>query len=428
MQPDTLIPDLSNPQSWNRFSYVYNNPILHNDPTGHCPMCVTAAIGGILGAAIGAASVALPQMIKNAQAGQPLTTNIDPAEVGKAAAAGAVAGVIGGLTFGIGTAVMGSGLGATMVAGAVSGALAGQASRATNNVLSGRNVGTGLFSPKDMAVDAVVGGAMAGVGWGIGKYVSSLKGGCSFTKDTTVAIKDGKKAIGSIVIGDYVLAWNEADGTLDYYPVTAVLVHEDEVLTELVIDGEWIETTPEHPFYSEEEGWVSAYELKTGMHVRQADGDFELVWLKWNVYKTQEMYNLTVDTAHTFFVGEGQWLVHNDCRALANTAHDAHQQLPGPFKQSTVGAALDNNGNPLLSVYERTEEGTANAIRYLRNRGWNVLDAPAGRGSDFHAERQLFDLGYKEIGISRQGGICASCQKFFDARPNVTVLPYKPPY
>ena len=25
------------------------------------------------------------------------------------------------------------------------------------------------------------------------------------------------------------------------------------------------------------------------------------------------MYNLTVDTAHTFFVGDGQWLVHNTC-------------------------------------------------------------------------------------------------------------------
>lgn len=34
----------------------------------------------------------------------------------------------------------------------------------------------------------------------------------------------------------------------------------------------------------------------------------------WNVHKTQEMYNLTVDTAHTFFVSEGQWLVHNSCR------------------------------------------------------------------------------------------------------------------
>ena len=25
----------------------------------------------------------------------------------------------------------------------------------------------------------------------------------------------------------------------------------------------------------------------------------------------QRMYNLTVDTAHTFFVGHGAWLVHN---------------------------------------------------------------------------------------------------------------------
>jgi hypothetical protein len=25
------------------------------------------------------------------------------------------------------------------------------------------------------------------------------------------------------------------------------------------------------------------------------------------------MYNLTVDEAHTFFVGDGQWLVHNVC-------------------------------------------------------------------------------------------------------------------
>ena len=35
MQPDTLIPDLSNPQSWNRYSYVTNRPVNFNDPTGH---------------------------------------------------------------------------------------------------------------------------------------------------------------------------------------------------------------------------------------------------------------------------------------------------------------------------------------------------------------------------------------------------------
>jgi len=35
IQPDTIIPDLSNPQSWNRYSYVVNNPTNHVDPTGN---------------------------------------------------------------------------------------------------------------------------------------------------------------------------------------------------------------------------------------------------------------------------------------------------------------------------------------------------------------------------------------------------------
>jgi RHS repeat-associated protein len=37
IQPDSIIPDQTNPQSWNRFSYVQNNPIRFNDPSGHCP-------------------------------------------------------------------------------------------------------------------------------------------------------------------------------------------------------------------------------------------------------------------------------------------------------------------------------------------------------------------------------------------------------
>ena len=35
IQPDSIIPDPSNPQAWNRFGYVHNNPINFNDPTGH---------------------------------------------------------------------------------------------------------------------------------------------------------------------------------------------------------------------------------------------------------------------------------------------------------------------------------------------------------------------------------------------------------
>ena len=58
-----------------------------------------------------------------------------------------------------------------------------------------------------------------------------------------------------------------------------------------------VETTPEHPFYPsitlrasvEGKGWVDAEDLQTGDQIRQADGTTGIVWLKWNVHKTQAM-------------------------------------------------------------------------------------------------------------------------------------------
>jgi len=38
-QADPIIPNLSDTQSWNRYSYVNNNPINYNDPSGHVFEC-----------------------------------------------------------------------------------------------------------------------------------------------------------------------------------------------------------------------------------------------------------------------------------------------------------------------------------------------------------------------------------------------------
>jgi len=34
-QPDTIVPEPGNPQALNRYSYVLNNPLRYNDPSGH---------------------------------------------------------------------------------------------------------------------------------------------------------------------------------------------------------------------------------------------------------------------------------------------------------------------------------------------------------------------------------------------------------
>ena len=51
MSPDPSMESeiLEIPQTWNRYSYVYNRPTYGTDPDGRCPPCVGALIGGGVG-------------------------------------------------------------------------------------------------------------------------------------------------------------------------------------------------------------------------------------------------------------------------------------------------------------------------------------------------------------------------------------------
>jgi RHS repeat-associated protein len=150
----------------------------------------------------------------------------------------------------------------------------------------------------------------------------------SFSAETRVETAEGPRPIASLRAGDLVLAWEEQTGTIGLYPITAVIAHEDEHVLKLTIDAETLTTTAEHPFYVEGHGWLPAEALRAGLRVRRSDGGFGLVRALALERQPQRMYNLTVAQAHTFFVGRGQWLVHNagcgphgNSRATTKTAH-----------------------------------------------------------------------------------------------------------
>jgi RHS repeat-associated protein len=48
---DSYLGDPANPASLSRYSYVHNNPYKYTDATGHCPSCVLAGVGFVVGGA-----------------------------------------------------------------------------------------------------------------------------------------------------------------------------------------------------------------------------------------------------------------------------------------------------------------------------------------------------------------------------------------
>ena len=95
------------------------------------------------------------------------------------------------------------------------------------------------------------------------------------------------------------------------------------------------------------------------MSVTSASGDSGVISSVERIEQQQEMYNLTVDEAHTYFVGEGQWLVHNACssaldRAMGGEVGDdkaAHHLIPGQLekgdkKHPLVDRAINHPTDP----------------------------------------------------------------------------------
>jgi hypothetical protein len=175
-----------------------------------------------------------------------------------------------------------------------------------------------------------------------GELVQKLKSACganSFTPDTPVLMADGSwRPIKNIAIGDQVVATDPAAGGAEARPVVQVIKGfgvKYLVAVTVDVDGDAgdrtgvINATEGHPFWVDgQRRWRDAGDLRSGDNLRTSDGHDVRVVNTRSWTETRDVYNLTVDGIHTFYVHTG----HDAGSGVAVLVHNVN----------CVDAMLDN--------------------------------------------------------------------------------------
>ncbi len=271
----------------------------------------------------------------------------------------AVAAPAGGALCAVASTFVGAAKGA--VIGAVTGAVTGAATGAVQGAVEGyRETGTLVGTLRGMGKGAAKGaveGAKDGLlsGMVMGGIGGAMNPSFCFVAGTAVLTVSGKKAIEAIQVGDTIPCVDHITGESAEKKVISTTVNKVDRLIELDINGETIQCTEIHPFQVKGRGWVNASELTPGDIVYTKDWGTATI-RSVNLLELDEpveVFNFEVEDCHTYFVGDGLFLVHN---GLCNELGKAGEQTAGITKNTETVNMFGRN---------RIPDGFANKI-YLQ--------------------------------------------------------------
>jgi len=143
-------------------------------------------------------------------------------------------------------------------------------------------------------------------------------------------------------------------------------------------NGFVIRTTPEHPFYIENEDWTEAAALQPGNQLRTASGWIEVTEV-FDTGEYEKVYNVRVAEYHTYFVsdsetGEAVWAHNAVCVQVDRTDDNWSERKVGGY--DVYGTAQDSSAqhaawiNTLVDKYiaAKPPEGTY----FVLNRTWRT--------------------------------------------------------
>ncbi|WP_370941973.1 polymorphic toxin-type HINT domain-containing protein [Amycolatopsis sp. cg5] len=172
--------------------------------------------------------------------------------------------------------------------------------------------------------------------------------GMSFAPTVQVLLADGThKAIKDVVAGDRVAAADPQTGRVGFRAVTALIVGSDlkQMVSITVGDGAGagsVDATGNHPFWVvEQQKWLEAKDITAGVHLLTPDGKPAKVVDVRSYTQVMQVYNLTVEDLHTYYVlaGDIPVLVHN---AAKRTKDADYYNRPG--KKYSTYVLRDSTG------------------------------------------------------------------------------------
>jgi hypothetical protein len=225
--------------------------------------------------------------------------------------------------------------------------------------------------------------------------VRGLRAACanSFAASTGVQMADGTtKPIDHVKIGDKVTATDPTTGKTSARTVTALHLNQDTQLTDLSLQDAnghttIVHTTQHHPFYDNTlHKWVDATQLRTGDQLLSLTGQTVTVTSVRSFTDLRPMYNLTIDTDHTYYViaGTTPVLVHNQgpCNSgnfpadsFENTEYSMDELSGMAYRHTGSGDTHIGGSAPRpteLEIRTTLSQGTAspyggNSVEYVNN-------------------------------------------------------------
>ena len=133
---------------------------------------------------------------------------------------------------------------------------------------------------------------------------------------TPVSTEAGQIPIEAVVPGMLVWATDPVTGETALKSVVQTFVNYTDELVHVTVNGETITCTNEHPFYSPQRGWLAACQLRAGDVLVMLNGEYVVVeQVQHELLESPvAVYNFEVEGFHTYYVGDTEVLVHNDCK------------------------------------------------------------------------------------------------------------------